>query len=78
MMRRLLTKAAGLAIGAAALTGCHLDMWQQRRYEPLESGAFFGFSDGRVQFINQNLDINTFRLLSSINDGLPLGEFEGQ
>jgi mono/diheme cytochrome c family protein len=27
---------------AAALSGCHLDMWNQRRYEPLEKGAFFG------------------------------------
>lgn len=43
-----------------------------------ESGAFFCFADGRVGFINQNLDINTFRLLSSISDGLAVGEYEGQ
>lgn len=43
-----------------------------------ESGAFFLFADGRVNFINQNLDINTFRLLSSIGDGLTVGEYEGQ
>jgi prepilin-type N-terminal cleavage/methylation domain-containing protein len=43
-----------------------------------ESGAFFLFADGRVSFINQNLDIATFRLLSSISDGLTPGEYEGQ
>ena len=42
-----------------------------------ESGAFFLFADGRVTFINQNLDINTFRLLSSIGDGLTVGEYQG-
>ncbi len=42
-----------------------------------ESGAYFLFADGRVQFINQNLNINTFRLLSSISDGLTVGEYEG-
>ncbi|MFM9959709.1 MAG: DUF1559 domain-containing protein [Planctomycetaceae bacterium] len=43
-----------------------------------EAGAFFLFADAHVGFINQNLDINTFRLLSSISDGLPIGEFDGQ
>lgn len=42
-----------------------------------ESGAFFLFADGRVNFINQNLNINTFRLLASISDGLAVGEYEG-
>ncbi len=42
MMRRLFAKAAGAAICASALAGCHLDMWNQRRYEALEKGDFFG------------------------------------
>lgn len=34
---------ATLLIGAAVLTGCHQDMWNQKRYEPLEGAAdFFG------------------------------------
>jgi hypothetical protein len=43
-----------------------------------ESGAFFLFADGRVNFLNQNLDINTFKLLSSISDGLMVGEYQGE
>ncbi len=31
-----------LLICALVLTGCHLDMWNQDRYEPLEKGGFFG------------------------------------
>jgi prepilin-type N-terminal cleavage/methylation domain-containing protein len=42
-----------------------------------EAGAYFLFADGRVSFINMNLDINTFRLLSSKSDGLTVGEYEG-
>jgi hypothetical protein len=42
MMRRLFAKAAGAVLAAAALTGCHLDMWQQARYQPLAKGDFFG------------------------------------
>lgn len=43
-----------------------------------ESGAWFLFVDGRVSFINQNLDITTFRFLASISDGNNLSDFEGQ
>ncbi len=42
-----------------------------------DSGAFFGFADGRVNYLNQNLDLSIFQLLSSMSDGLPVGEFEG-
>ncbi len=42
-----------------------------------ESGAWFLFVDGRVSFMNENLDLNTFRYLSSIADGLTIGEYEG-
>lgn len=44
MMTRLhrTIAAATLLLGAAALSGCHQDMWNQRRYEPLEKGEFFG------------------------------------
>lgn len=31
-----------LLLGAAVLSGCHQDMWNQRRYEPFERGDFFG------------------------------------
>jgi len=41
MARRAFSVAA-LLLSACALTGCHWDMWNQDRYEPLESGAFFG------------------------------------
>jgi mono/diheme cytochrome c family protein len=41
-MRRLIAKATCAVIGATMLAGCHLDMWQQRRYEALEKGTFFG------------------------------------
>lgn len=33
--------AALLAVVAAALTGCHWDMWDQHRFEPLEANPFF-------------------------------------
>ncbi len=42
-----------------------------------ESGAFFLFADGRVNFINQNLNLDTFKKLSSINDGFTVDEYEG-
>ncbi|MBC7817943.1 MAG: DUF1559 domain-containing protein, partial [Planctomycetaceae bacterium] len=41
-----------------------------------ESGAFFLYADGRVNFINQNLNLNTFHLLSSIGDGLTVEDVE--
>ncbi len=67
MMRRLQSAsrgAAGLALCAAALTGCHLDMWNQRRYEPLERGVSFGagessarpFVEGTVPYQMAKLD----------------------
>ena len=43
-----------------------------------DSGAWFLFVDGRVSFLSQNLDLNTFRYLSSISDGLTVGEYDGQ
>lgn len=35
------TRAAALVAVLAALGGCHLDMWDQPRYEPLESSALW-------------------------------------
>jgi hypothetical protein len=35
----------------------------------------FGLSDGSVQFISQNIDINTYRLLSIRDDGQVVGSF---
>ncbi len=34
--------AAILLLCAMTVTGCHWDMWNQDRYEPLEKGGFFG------------------------------------
>lgn len=42
-----------------------------------DAGAYFVFADGRVTFLNQNLDIVTFRYLGSLGDAVPLGEYEG-
>jgi mono/diheme cytochrome c family protein len=66
-MRRFIPtfrNALGVAVCAAALTGCHLDMWNQRRYEPLEKGVSFGagessarpFVDGTVPYQMAKLD----------------------
>ncbi len=41
-----------------------------------DGGANFLFADGRSTMLNQNLDLNIFRLLGSMADGLPVGEFE--
>ena len=35
-------RAAALLVCGLAVAGCHLDMWNQDRYEPLEKGGFFG------------------------------------
>ena len=32
-------RACAAVVCVIALSGCHLDMWNQRRYEPIESGA---------------------------------------
>lgn len=52
MIRRFLPHApAAIAVllCAAALTGCHLDMWNQRRYEPLEKATFFGAGESAAR-----------------------------
>jgi len=38
---RLTGRAVAAALGVAALGGCHLDMWDQARYKPLDSSTFF-------------------------------------
>ena len=35
-------RAVSVLVCALAVTGCHWDMWNQDRYEPLEKGDFFG------------------------------------
>lgn len=35
-------RLALVPVCALAVTGCHWDMWNQDRYEPLERGGFFG------------------------------------
>ncbi len=39
-------RSAAAALLCAALAGCHWDMWDQPRYEPLEKSANSVFSDG--------------------------------
>lgn len=38
-------------------------------------GAHFLFADGSVRFLSQNMDKNTYALLTRINSGLPKGNF---
>ena len=44
LLRGLLAPAAVIAL-AGGLSGCHLDMWQQPRYEPLEKSDLAIFPD---------------------------------
>jgi len=37
-------------------------------------GAMFGFGDGRVQFLSDNLDLPTYRALSTRAGGEPVGD----
>jgi hypothetical protein len=43
-----------------------------------EAGGYFLFCDGRVNFLNQNLNLLTFQLLGSMSDGTPLADYESQ
>jgi Protein of unknown function (DUF1559) len=38
-------------------------------------GSHFLMGDGTVRFISQNVDLNTYKKLSRISDGMTLGEF---
>ncbi len=38
-------------------------------------GCHFLMGDGSVRFLNQNIDMNTYRQLSRIADGAVVGEF---
>ena len=42
-------------------------LWQMGWHSDHEGGAFLGFADGAVKFISENIDITTFRALSTIN-----------
>jgi mono/diheme cytochrome c family protein len=64
-MRRYVSAPLIALTFAGALTGCHLDMWNQRRYEPLENAQrFFGagqssarpFVEGTVPYQLAKLD----------------------
>lgn len=46
MVPRLAVRALLVTCGAAALTGCHQDMWNQPRYAALQGNDFF--ADGRA------------------------------
>jgi mono/diheme cytochrome c family protein len=54
---------------AIFLTGCHWDLWNQQRYEPLEEGDFWGegesasrpIVEGTVPYLGANLDTVYFK-----------------
>lgn len=50
-MRRKACAATILALCAMAVTGCHWDMWNQDRYEPLERGDFFGDNESASRML---------------------------
>ncbi|MEQ1825947.1 MAG: DUF1559 domain-containing protein, partial [Pirellula sp.] len=39
-------------------------------------GAQFTYGDGSVRFLSENVNLDIYRTLGAINDGLPLGGFE--
>lgn len=41
-LRSRVKRCVAVAFCALVVTGCHWDMWNQDRYEPLEAGDFFG------------------------------------
>jgi hypothetical protein len=81
MLRPEIGRMAAALACAAALTGCHLDMWNQRRYEPLEKGAFFGdgqsssrtLVEGTVPYQMAKLDTHYYqgRVNGELVDALP-------
>lgn len=68
----------GIATLFTARNGINKNLHYDSPGSDHDSGAWFLFVDGRVTFLNQNLDINTFRYLCSISDGLTIGEYDGQ
>jgi prepilin-type N-terminal cleavage/methylation domain-containing protein len=40
-----------------------------------EGGAFFCFADGSVKFLSENMDLNLYSALGTVNEGEILGEF---
>jgi len=81
MLRLIVVRTAAVIACAAALTGCHLDMWNQRRYEPLEKGTFFGegqsssrvLLEGTVPYQMAKLDTHYYqgRVNGELVDALP-------
>jgi len=81
MLRPIAVRTAAALACAAALTGCHLDMWNQRRYEPLEKGTFFGdgqsssrvLVEGTVPYQMAKLDTHYYqgRVNGELVDALP-------
>lgn len=81
MLRPLVVRMAAALACVAALSGCHLDMWNQRRYEPLEKGTFFGVGqsssrelvEGTVPYQMAKLDTHYYeaRVNGELVDALP-------
>ena len=67
----------GMATLFSTRWGLNKNLYYEAPGSDHASGAWFLFVDGRVTFLNENLDINTFRYLSSISDGLTIGEYDG-
>ena len=42
-------------------------LWQMGWHSDHEGGAFMGFADGSIKFLSENMDVTTFRALSTIN-----------
>ena len=38
-------------------------------------GCHFLLGDGSVKFVSENIDLTLYRNLSTISDGVPIGEF---
>ena len=51
MMARRMLAAVGLLACASAVSGCHRDMWDQDRFEPLEKGSFFGENESSSRML---------------------------
>jgi prepilin-type N-terminal cleavage/methylation domain-containing protein len=56
---------SNLGINPRASEG--LALWQMGWHSEHEGGAFMGFADGSIKFMSENVDLTTFRALSTIN-----------
>lgn len=75
-MRSTLLRFAALSALVLSASGCHLDMWNQRRYEPLEAGDFFGEGESSARtFVAGTVSYKMPRLDDHLYAGTVDGEF---